>query len=138
MALSEPLLTIDESPENATLLFGSRMPGRAGSIKPRRHGAACLALEWTADPQRWPTIEWEVMEPFTIQVLGGHFTVEKIVPQKGQSEDEASRAMRDISPERWFVVLDEPLDGEPIDALALIDDDLEFQTLATGTFKGES
>ena len=78
------------------------------------------------------------MEPFTIQVLGGQFTVEKIVPQPGQNEDDAGRAMRELPPERWFVVLDEPPDGDPVDALALIDDDLEFQTLATGTFKGEN
>ena len=80
----------------------------------------------------------ESMEPFTIEVLGGTFTVDRVVPQPGQPEEEVLHRMHGVPPERWFVILDEPVDAEPVDALALIDDDLEFQTLATGSFTGES
>ena len=77
------------------------------------------------------------MEPFTIRVLGGRFTVTRVVPEDDRPPMETIEMMLSIAPERWFVILDDPLSGEPRDALALIDDNFQFQTLAVGTFAGE-
>ena len=78
------------------------------------------------------------MEPFTIAVLGGSFTVERIVPQPGEPEEGPLRLMRELPAERWFVVLHEPEDAKPVDALTLIDEDLNIRSLATGHFTPES
>jgi hypothetical protein len=77
------------------------------------------------------------MQPFTIRVLGGQFTVLEIVPRDDRSPAELIDLMLSIPPERWFVVLDEDSEMRPRDALALIDDEFQFQTLAVGTFQGE-
>ena len=77
------------------------------------------------------------MQPFTIRVLGGEFTVLEIVRQDDRPPAEIIGMMLSIPPERWFVVLDEDSEMRPRDALALIDDDFQFQTLAVGTFHGE-
>ncbi len=77
------------------------------------------------------------MQPFTIKVLGGSFTVQEISPQDEASEQETVDLMMTISPDRWFVILDENPGGESRDALALIDDELQFQSLAVGNFEGE-
>jgi hypothetical protein len=77
------------------------------------------------------------MEPFTIRVLGGHFTVREIVPQEDRSRARMIDMMLSIPPERWFVLLDEQSESGPRDSLALIDDLFQFQTLAIGTFSGE-
>lgn len=77
------------------------------------------------------------MQPFTIKVLGGSFTVHEIVPQDHQDPAETISMMLSIPAERWFVVLDDPLGDHPRDALALIDDQFSFQTMATGVFEGE-
>ncbi len=77
------------------------------------------------------------MQPFTIRVLGGSFTVQEVLSQNGPSEQETIDLMMTIPPDRWFVILDENPGGESRDALALIDDDLQFQSLAVGNFEGE-
>jgi len=77
------------------------------------------------------------MQPFTIKVLGGQFTVHEVISQDQSNPAEAIGRMLSVPAERWFVVLDERWDGQPRDALALIDDQFEFQTVATGVFEGE-
>ena len=59
------------------------------------------------------------------------------MPQVEGSEQETVDLMMTISPDRWFVILDENPGNEFRDALALIDDELQFQTLAVGNFEGE-
>jgi hypothetical protein len=77
------------------------------------------------------------MQPFTIRVMGGHFTIRDILSQRSRSTEEMVGFMLTIPPERWFVTLDQDSDSGSSDALALIDDQFEFQTLATGTFQGD-
>ena len=77
------------------------------------------------------------MQPFTIKVLGGQFTVHQIVQQSEQSLSDTINMMLTVPAERWFVVLDDPLGDNPRDALALIDDELAFQNMATGVFEGD-
>ena len=77
------------------------------------------------------------MQPFTIRVMGGHFTVRQILPQQDRSQAELVAFMLTVPPERWFVTLDQDALGDSGDALALIDDQFEFRTLATGIFQGD-
>jgi hypothetical protein len=77
------------------------------------------------------------MQPFTIRVMGGQFTIREILTQGDRSTDEMVGFMLTVPPERWFVTLEEGSDHGVGDALALIDDQFAFQTLATGTFEGE-
>ena len=62
------------------------------------------------------------MQPFTIRVMGGHFTVREILQQQDRSREELVAFMLTVPPERWFVTSDQDDFGEPGDALALIDD----------------
>jgi hypothetical protein len=77
------------------------------------------------------------MQPFTIRVMGGRFTVHQIVPRDDRSQAEMMDLLLSVPPERWFVTLNEAAGGEARDALALIDDQFAFQTLALGTFQGD-
>jgi len=77
------------------------------------------------------------MQPFTIRVMGGQFTVREILSGQNRSAEQMVGFMLTVPPERWFVTLDESGDSGMRDALALIDDQFAFQTLATGTFQGD-
>ena len=74
--------------------------------------------------------------PFQLRVLGGIFTVEEFVMEKGQSKDEFQKQMRGIPSDRWFVMLAEDDEKTP-DTLAIIDDEFEFQIYAVGSFQNE-
>lgn len=77
------------------------------------------------------------MEPFTVRVLGGVFTVHRILPGPQGSTEALHETIRSLPPERWFVLLDDGVQGAPEDRLAIIDDQFEFQILAAGRFEGE-
>jgi len=77
------------------------------------------------------------MQPFTIRVMGGYFTIRQVQPQPNRPAEEIVAFILTVPPERWFVTLDQDSLGDSGDALALIDDQFEFQTLATGIFRGD-
>lgn len=78
------------------------------------------------------------MQPFTIKILGGRFTIREIVPKEKRSEGELIGNLLSIPAERWFVLQEQSGHEGPQDMLALIDDQLEFRTVAVGTFDGDN
>lgn len=77
------------------------------------------------------------MESFDVEVLGGTFTVHELISQEETGQEPSIEFIRTVAPDRWFVMLDEKLSGDQRDTLALIDDNFEFQIMASGNFQGE-
>lgn len=71
---------------------------------------------------------------FRVQVLGGTFHVSALLVAREQRQ-EAVRALIEATPaDRWFVMVADEFSSEA-DALAMIDDHLEFQIYAHGVLR---
>ncbi len=77
------------------------------------------------------------MDSFDVKVLGGVFTVHELVDAEVTGQKPTLEFIRTVTPDRWFVMLDEKISGDQRDTLALIDDNFEFQIMASGNFQGE-
>jgi len=72
----------------------------------------------------------------SVRVLGGEFQVSEVLYDPAQTDRDVLALFEQTPADRWFVMVSEsPGDGQ--DALALIDDDLEFQICAHGVLRGE-
>jgi len=76
----------------------------------------------------------QAVEPFSIQVLGGTFTVAHLVLEPGTTVSGATQKLRAVPAEQWFVMVSDDEHTQP-DSLAVIDDSLEFQVFALGRFR---
>ncbi len=77
-----------------------------------------------------------VVEPFRIEVLGGQFLVKELLVGQGEDQAGVNNTLHLSSPDRWLVMVVEGADP-PVDALTIIDDELEFQSVALGIFETE-
>ena len=77
------------------------------------------------------------IEPFQLRVLGGSFTVSKLVLDEDEPQDAFLSHLREIPPDRWFVMVAEEEGEDASDTLAVIDDNFQFQIYAVGTFVNE-
>lgn len=71
---------------------------------------------------------------FTVDVLGGRFTVKHVLHRPDEAHEDVVSAIKALPPDRWFVMVAEDARASQ-DALALIDDDLEFQVYALGVLQ---
>ena len=77
------------------------------------------------------------LEPITLKVLGGTFTVRAVFAQPEENVEAMVGMIRSTPSDRWFVMLAEEQDAGAMDVLALIDDDFEFQSIAAGTMEND-
>lgn len=76
------------------------------------------------------------VDPIALDVLGGVFTVRKVIVEPGQTKEEVVKFIHDTPTDRWFVILAES-EGTTQDVLALIADDYDFQFVGLGTLEGD-
>ncbi len=76
------------------------------------------------------------VDPFRIDVLGGKFAVQEFLTDAENDQGKIRELIKQMAPDRWLVMV---VDGAepPLDALTIIDDELEFQTIALGSFEPE-
>lgn len=74
------------------------------------------------------------IEPFTVQVLGGWFTVKGLLLDQHQDSQGILDHIRSMPADRWFVMLSDAEENS-WDVLAIIDDQFEFQSVALGTLE---
>ena len=76
------------------------------------------------------------VDPFQIDVLGGKFVVRELLTDAENDQEKIRDLIMQMAPDRWLVmVVDEA--EPPLDALTIIDDELEFQSVALGSFEPE-
>ena len=71
------------------------------------------------------------VSPFSVEVLGGSFTVQEILLEDGQDPNEQVATIKATPEDRWFVMVSEDA-ASPQDSLAMIDDNLNFHVYALG------
>ena len=71
------------------------------------------------------------VDSFSVKVLGGTFRVNELLLGENESSQQVSAAITTTPEERWFVMVAEESE-ENRDALAVIDDQMEFQLMAYG------
>jgi hypothetical protein len=69
-----------------------------------------------------------------IKVLGGTFHVKELLLAAEQTREEVLAVLRATPADRWFVMVSDHA-GDAHDALAMIDDNLEFQIYAHGLLR---
>ena len=76
------------------------------------------------------------VDPFQIEVLGGKFMVKEFLTDAVNDQGKIRDLVMQMAPDRWLVMV---VDGSepPLDALTIIDDQLEFQNVALGSFDPE-
>ena len=74
------------------------------------------------------------VDVFPVKVLGGTFHVREVLLFEDQMEAEVIATIHDIPADRWFVMVSDDHRAEQ-DALAMIDDQLEFQIFAHGVLR---
>ena len=76
------------------------------------------------------------VDPFRIEVLGGKFVVKEFLTDATNDQGKIRELIKQMAPDRWLVMV---VDGvePPLDALTIIDDELEFQNVALGSFEPE-
>ena len=72
--------------------------------------------------------------PFKVEVLGGFFLVDAIQVDPDQKESEIRQLIRETDRDMWFVIVGDSLEQEP-DYLSIFDEDLNFRSVAIGTFE---
>jgi hypothetical protein len=73
----------------------------------------------------------------TVKVLGGTFHVSQILLEPQESRESVLAILRQTEADRWFVMVSDN-GGDAQDALAMIDDRLEFQIYAQGVLRQNS
>ena len=76
------------------------------------------------------------VDPFQIEVLGGKFVVKEFLTDAANGQGEIRDLVMQMAPDRWLVMVVDGADP-PLDALTIIDDQLEFQNVALGSFEPE-
>lgn len=71
---------------------------------------------------------------FPVRVLGGTFVVKEIMLGKSESREQVLSLIHATAEDRWFVMVSDDAGGE-MDALAMLDDDLEVQIYAHGVLR---
>ena len=71
------------------------------------------------------------VEPFQVKVLGGEFQVSEVLVDENTSNEQTIATITTTPEERWFVMAGEEREDQK-DALAIIDDNMEFQIMAFG------
>ena len=69
--------------------------------------------------------------PFKIKVLGGAFNITEVMVEGDESIETVVASITTTSEDRWFVMTAEDSETNQ-DALAIIDDNMEFQIVAQG------
>lgn len=69
--------------------------------------------------------------PFQIKVLGGAFKITEVMMNEDESTETVIASITTTSENRWFVMAAEDSETGQ-DALAIIDDNMEFQIVAQG------
>ncbi|HEX9844298.1 MAG TPA: hypothetical protein VGC20_16180 [bacterium] len=69
-----------------------------------------------------------------VKVLGGTFHVSAVMLDPDDSQDEVLSILSRTPADRWFVMVSDDA-GDAQDALAMIDDNLEFQIYAHGVLR---
>ena len=69
-----------------------------------------------------------------VKVLGGTFHVSEILLEPQESHEHVLSILRETEADRWFVMVSDN-GGAGQDALAMIDDALEFQIYAQGLLR---
>ena len=76
------------------------------------------------------------VDPFQIEVLGGKFMVKEFLTDAANDQGKIRDLIGQMAPDRWLVMVVDGVDP-PLDALTIIDDELEFQNVALGSFEPE-
>ena len=69
-----------------------------------------------------------------VKVLGGTFHVSAIMLEPDEAQEVVLSILNGTPADRWFVMVSDSA-GDAQDALAMIDDDLEFQIYAHGVLR---
>lgn len=69
--------------------------------------------------------------PFQIKVLGGSFNITEVIVKGDESVETVIASITTTAEDRWFVMAAEETKTNQ-DALAIIDDNMEFQIVAQG------
>jgi len=76
----------------------------------------------------------EMVEPFSVKVIGGTFHIREVMVGNGGELSAVESLIRETPEDQWFVMTSED-SGEPMDSLAMIDENLEFQIFARGNLE---
>ena len=71
------------------------------------------------------------MPSFQIKVLGGEFKITGVMMEADESTETVTASITTTAEDRWFVMAAEESEDKQ-DALAIIDDNMEFQIVAHG------
>ena len=74
------------------------------------------------------------VSPLAVKVLGGTFHVSAIMLDPDDARDDVMAILTGTPADRWFVMVSDDA-GDDQDALAMIDDNLEFQIYAHGVLR---
>lgn len=76
------------------------------------------------------------VEGVKVEVMGGTFSLSGVLLDSGQDAETVLQVIRETPQDRWFVMLSETAEDEQ-DVLALIDDQMAFQSVALGTLEND-
>ena len=76
----------------------------------------------------------EMVDTFTVKVIGGTFHIREVMVSEDSGLDTVQETIRATAEDQWFVMTSED-SGEPMDSLAMIDENLEFQVFARGNLQ---
>ncbi|MEE8397341.1 MAG: hypothetical protein V3S29_14885 [bacterium] len=76
------------------------------------------------------------VEGVKVEVMGGTFSLSGVLLDSGQDAETVLQVIRETPQDRWFVMLSGAAEDEQ-DVLALIDDQMAFQSVALGTLESD-